>query len=84
MINDFSHESARICTNFLDWGKVYNLGLFLIDMDKNKRWILLVVIALIAGIYFGVESGSSVMWIRWIVGVVMGALVSWLVSGFLK
>ncbi|NPE26564.1 hypothetical protein HNV12_01005 [Methanococcoides sp. SA1] len=53
-------------------------------MDKKKRLIWLMLIGLISGIYFGWTSGSASLWIRFLVGVVMGVLMSWLVSGFLK
>ena len=50
---------------------------------KNK-WIWLGIVGLISGVYLGSVSGSSSLMVRSVVGVVMGGLVSWLVSGFLK
>jgi hypothetical protein len=51
-------------------------------LTKKRLWLL--AIWIVAGFYLGAVSGSSSMMVRLIVGVVMGGIVSWLVSGFLK
>ena len=53
-------------------------------MEKRMRWILLGLIGVVGGVYFGVTSGSSSLLVRCFVGVGMGVLVSWLVGGFVK
>lgn len=53
-------------------------------MGKEKRLIVLGVVGLVFGGYFGATSGSSNLLIRGIVGVVMGLVSVWLVSGFVR
>lgn len=50
----------------------------------DKKWIWFGILGVLAGFYFGVESGSSSLMVRGIVGVVMGLLAVWLVGGFFK
>ncbi len=50
----------------------------------SRKVIWLLVAGVVSGIYFGSVSGSSSLMVRGVVGVVMGGLTSWLISGFLK
>jgi hypothetical protein len=51
---------------------------------NEKKFIWLLVIWVVSGFYFGAVSGSSSLMVRIIVGIVVGGLVAWLVSGFMK
>lgn len=53
-------------------------------MERRNRLIVLGLVGLVLGVYFGATSGSSSLMIRSVVGVVMGLISVWLVSGFLK